>query len=376
MKKLLVWMMVFALVLSMAACGAQPAEQPAAPAEAPPAAPVQEAPAAPAEAPAAPEAPAEEPGDFPEVSLTFSSCFAANHSTSVLDQAWLDRLAAEANIKTTTFWSSALLSAATPYEELCAGVADIGHISTGTQVDHFVLENAIQSFWWGCNDSQVAYECAREMYEQTPEWQAEYAGTKPVYFGSVGTYWILSTEPVYTLEDIAGKTFRSTSSITYKIIEELGGSSVRMSLSEMYEGLEKGIIDGCILPAETLETNNLADYVGYATCFEISGPYCVLKLISDSAYDKLTGDQQEYFMSSVREREQEQINAVSQWAESALNYGEENGVEIIYLSEEDAATVVGLAEQIAMENVDALTAAGYDGAAIYERARSILESKG
>ncbi|SFB53006.1 tripartite ATP-independent transporter solute receptor, DctP family [Amycolatopsis marina] len=61
-------------------------------------------------------------------------------------------------------------------------------------------------------------------------------------------------QPIKRPEDLAGKNMRvQPGSITAEVIEAMGGSATTMSFSEVYSGLETGVIDGA--------ENNLPSYV-------------------------------------------------------------------------------------------------------------------
>lgn len=322
---------------------------------------------------AAEQAPAE--ADLPEIAMNYSSCFPDTHGFSVLDKEWMDELAAKGNIKLTPFWNNALVSATAPYTETLAGVADITHIPAGAEADHFVIDNAVQAFYYGVTDQQALYETAKELYAQTPEWQKEYEGVRVCTWGVSGLMSLHSTKPIKSLDDIKGMTIRCTEDNAFELISRLGGNPIRMPVAELFEALSKGIVEGVVLPVEALKSTGVADLVKYSVPLNFSGAWCPHSYINEASYAKLTPDQQAIFDEVSAARSQAEVDAGPEWDAAGEAYALEKGVEFGTLSDEDYAKITTILEELAMDKIKALNDAGYDGQGIYDKARSILESK-
>lgn len=335
--------------------------------------------AAPAPA-AAPEeeAPAEEPAkelDLPAVSLNYSSCFPDTHNFSILDMDRLAQLKEEANIDVTPYWNNALISATAPYTETLAGIADFTHIPANAETDHFVIDNAVQLFYYGTTDQQVLYETAKELYEQTPEWQAEYDGVVVDTWGVSGELVLLTLKEITSLEDVKGMSIRCTETSAFDLMAELGANPVRMPISELFEALSKGIVEGVVLTTESLHSTGLAELVKYHYPLGISGAFCPHSYISEASLNKLTPDQQEIFLRTGVERSDAEVAAGEVWEQEGYEDGEANGVVFGELPAEDLAQIQTIMEQLALKAVETINASGADGQAIYDNARAILAEK-
>lgn len=313
--------------------------------------------------------------DLPEVALNYSSCFPDTHNFSILDVDRFAILESEANIKVTPYWNNALVSATAPYTETLAGVADFTHIPANAEADHFVIDNAVQLFYYGTTDQRVLYEVATELYEQTPEWQAEYEGVVVDTWGNSGELVLLTLSEVNSLEDIKGRSIRCTESSAFMLMERLGANPVRMPISELFESLSKGIVEGVVLTTESLHSTGLAELIKYHYPLGISGAFCPHSYISDMALEKLTPDQQEIFLTSGVERSEIQVDAAEEWEAEGFAAGEATGVVYGELPEADLAAIQVIMEELALEAVETINNTGADGQAIYDRAREILAEK-
>ncbi|MBH0053036.1 TRAP transporter substrate-binding protein DctP [Salinibacterium sp. SWN139] len=89
---------------------------------------------------------------------------------------------------------------------------------------------------------------------QTPEIMEEYTkqGITPLtVMGADGPSIIACTEPVLTLADLAGKQIRAGGVAQSRQIEELGAVPVSMPYTEVYEALQRGILD-CSMSAHAI----------------------------------------------------------------------------------------------------------------------------
>ena len=322
------------------------------------------------------DAPAASAGlDLPDIKLNYSSCFPDTHNFSILDKEWLEELKTQANIEFTPYWNNALVSATAPYTETLSGVSDMTHIPAGAESDHFLIDNAVQLFYYGETDQQVLFDTARELFAQTPEWQAEFEGVRVNTWGASGMLSLHTTKPVTSLEDIKGMSIRCTEDSAFKLIQALGGNPVRMPISELFEALSKGIVEGVVLPLEALQSTKVADLVSYSVPLNISGAYCPHSYISDASYAKLTADQQQIFDTLSLERSQKQVDSLAEWDQVGVDYATEKGVTFNTLSDEDYAQITECMKQIAIDAIQELNAAGYDGQTIHDRARTILSEQ-
>ncbi len=70
---------------------------------------------------------------------------------------------------------------------------------------------------------------------------------------------------VRTLDDINGLKLRSPSSALAPTIEAMGAVPVTMGIGELYDSLQKGVVDGTLLGTSAVKTFNLQDVIRHIT---------------------------------------------------------------------------------------------------------------
>ena len=313
--------------------------------------------------------------DFPEVSITFGTVFGSTHNFAVMDQMFFDELKEQANISVEPFWAGTLVSPITPYQELQDGVADATYVIPGTEADRFYLADKITTFYsWGSGTPRVIYETASAFLDQYEPFAAEYEGVVPYSIGNSGEclYFITKT-PVRTLDDVRGLTIRTAGDAQSAMIKAYGGEPVRLQPPELMEALEKGVIDGCIIGAETLQTDNFADICKYATATHLVDPYYVCRFISQRTFDTFTEAQKAIFMELAKKYDYYAIEDGAKGVERATEYSLPLGVEFLELPAEDLARLDQSYASYSEEVVAELNSKGYNGDEIFSMIRSLIE---
>ncbi|HVN23196.1 MAG TPA: TRAP transporter substrate-binding protein, partial [Syntrophorhabdales bacterium] len=122
---------------------------------------------------------------------------------------------------------------------------------------------------------------------------------KPKEFDAVHVMWlqahgpgILNTtkKPVYKLEDLKGLKIRSTGTSS-RVAAALGASPVGMPMSEAYDALSRGIVEGILAPIEAMKSWKLGETVNYHT-EDYGAGYsdCLYIIMNKEKWDSLPAD--------------------------------------------------------------------------------------
>jgi len=110
-----------------------------------------------------------------------------------------------------------------------------------------------------------------------------------------------SKRPISTPDQVAGLNIRTMESAPYMLyFSTLRANPVPMGWGDIYTGLQNGTIDGLTNPITAIYTSHLNDYAKYLS--KDDSHYCpIVMIMSPSAYEKLTPEQQ----TAIRESEEE-----------------------------------------------------------------------
>ncbi len=238
------------LTLSLAGCGAnKPADQ----------APAQQQQQASQQPPAAPQP--------QKVEIVMGHPFAAQHPISQQILIPLTKEISEKSggrITLTIHAGGAVTSPATIREDVATGAIDMGWTLQGYTPGKYPLTDAIELPFQFDSTLEASY-VLWQLLQQSPDFQKEYGDVKVVGLWVTDPGEFISKKPIRKPEDLAGMRIRFSGKAQESLIKKLGGTPVGMAMPEVYDALERGIIDGVANGPSVIESYKLNEVVKYTT---------------------------------------------------------------------------------------------------------------
>jgi TRAP-type transport system periplasmic protein len=119
----------------------------------------------------------------------------------------------------------------------------------------------------------------------------EFPATKPLaLWGSEPNVFIMKSKEIRTPADLEGLKIRVAGSIAGAAVEALGATPVQMPMTQVYNGLQTGLIDGAISGASTLSDFKLDEVADSYTLGANLGRLAFYAVMSQAVYDGLPDD--------------------------------------------------------------------------------------
>ncbi|MCZ7661459.1 MAG: TRAP transporter substrate-binding protein DctP [Thermoleophilia bacterium] len=162
---------------------------------------------------------------------------------------------------------------------------------------------------------------------------AEYDGFKVVTMFTTEPGYLMTKKPVRNLDDLKGMKLRAAGT-GVPVLEALGASPVGMSMPEVPEAVQTGLIEGTMTSREVLQDFKLAEQLKYVTDY----PTVVVTfaaVMKQDAYDALPAPVQKVIDDLGREmalwtgnyHDNENVGGALKWSQ------DEQGLEIVGLDE-------------------------------------------
>ncbi|WP_312925177.1 TRAP transporter substrate-binding protein [Atlantibacter hermannii] len=153
--------------------------------------------------------------------------------------------------------------------------------------------------------------------------------SKLVFLGWMdsGTRNLITVKPVVKPEDLNGMKIRVQGSpVALATLKAMGANSVAMGVSEVYSGMQTGVIDGAENNPPTFIAHN---YMPVAKNYTLSGHFITpeMLLYSKVKWDKLSADQQQKILTLAREAQMEQRKLWDAYNAQALEKMKAGGVQ-------------------------------------------------
>ena len=145
------------------------------------------------------------------------------------------------------YWSSSLLGSTDSAAGIGDGRVDIGYVASAYEPGRFPLWEV--GFVSVPNTDMIGLVRAqREMFENSAEWRTEFdkigTGIKPMIALGISSVTSVGTKQrLNTVEDLDGMSVRFIGSIAAGV-KAVGINPVSIAVEEVYESLERGVIDG------------------------------------------------------------------------------------------------------------------------------------
>ncbi|ELY3461807.1 TRAP transporter substrate-binding protein [Cronobacter sakazakii] len=142
-----------------------------------------------------------------------------------------------------------------------------------------------------------------------------------------GTRNLITKNPVVKPDDLKGMKIRVQGSpVAIGTLKAMGANAVAMGVSEVYSGLQTGVIDGAENNPPTYIAHN---YLPVAKHYTLSGHFIIpeMLLYSKVKWDKLKPEQQQKILTLAREAQMEQRELWNAYNKQALDKMKAGGVQ-------------------------------------------------
>jgi len=148
----------------------------------------------------------------------------------------------------------------------------------------------------------------------------------PVAYHDLGSV----KKPIKTLEDMKGMLISVASPMQAQMVIALGGSSVQVDGPDVYGSLEKGVVDGILLPVNAAIAMNLSKVMHYWTVCNVHTAYSSIN-VNLETFNKLPNDIQAILVEEGKKCGESTTNRVDT-QEMVLAYElKQSGVEFYEL---------------------------------------------
>lgn len=225
------------------------------------------------------------------------------------------------------------------------------------------------------NDPRATNLAMHDMFED--QLRQEYAGVEVMFLHvHAGQAIHMRESPVHGPGDLAGKKIRIPTRTGAWVIEALDASPTAMPVPELPQALQKGVIDGALIPWEIIPPLKIQEQTRYqieghdkarlgTTTFQVS--------MNKARWDALPEDIQKAFKDASGAEWWGQVGDI--WRASddfGIKFAVDAGNEHIVLSEDATAAFAEVLEPVVDRWVEEVTADGIDGAGLVAQARELI----
>jgi TRAP-type C4-dicarboxylate transport system substrate-binding protein len=275
------------------------------------------------------------------VTLTFGHPYPATDPVQVkVWEPWVQevRERTDGTVNIEIYAGGALGAGPSIYELVAGGAQDLGWTMPGYTPGRFPLTQIIEAPFM-FETAEIATEVSWKLWDEFDALRAEYRDVHPLALWAMDTGDLFTrSKPVRTLGDLKGMTIRAPSPLQSQALKAMGASPVSLPGPEIYDSVERGVIDGYKLANSATRVFDLGTITRYRTaCHCYTGAFVLA--MNPRAWERLSPQQQEVLTELTgREFSIKLARAHQALAdEVARTYFPEKGIETITLSESEFA---------------------------------------
>ena len=193
------------------------------------------------------------------VELKLGHAWATTHHVHVILDQWTKDVekATNGRVKITIYPGGTLSTAVQLYDSVRTGVVDLAWFLQGYTPGKFPLTSVIELPFMATSAKQGS-AVLWELLENSPELQAEYGGVKVLSMWVVDPGQLMTNRKIVrNMNDVKGLKVRIGSDTLKPTAEALGAVPILMAINELYDALQKGVVDGTLLGTSAIRTFKL-----------------------------------------------------------------------------------------------------------------------
>lgn len=194
-----------------------------------------------------------------EIKLRYSLIWPTVHPLTKLAGEWANEVekVSEGRIKVTLFAGNTLSPPMQAYDNTVKGIVDISSCLLAYAPGRLPLSEVLQQPL-GYKNGYQASKLANAYYKQFKP--KEFDDVKVMFLHGAAPGFIMTKKEVKSTEDIKGLRIKANAE-NAEIVKNLGAAPVTMPVSETYDALSRGVIDGTLFPIEALQGFKIGEVV-------------------------------------------------------------------------------------------------------------------
>ena len=270
------------------------------------------------------------------IKLKYSNYFATTHRNAVLTGQFCEEIKKRTNgrVEITHYPGGTLTTAPKMFQGVMTGISDFGWAAISYNQGRFPVTEAAD-LPLGRPDGWVATQVVDDFYRKfTPkEWDSVHV----LFLSSTGPNIIYTTKaPVKTLEDLKGLKLRGIGKIA-DTLKALGAAPVPLDMVDVYEALRRGVLEGAMMPLETLKGWKTGEIVKYVTpSWKVGSTYTFYAVMNKDKWNSLPADIKKIFDEVSMEFKNKHAVAWNEIDHEGAEFFKQHGGQIIQLPEAEA----------------------------------------
>lgn len=270
----------------------------------------------------------------------------------------------EGRVEIVVHAGNALAAPPDTYDAVVSGVAGMGFVLPAYTPGRFPMTQILE-YPFMFNSALQANMVAKAMTPMLRE--HEYTDTHLIWVGGTDLGHFLLKSPIATLEDLKGKKLRSPGPIYNEVIKKLHGVEVSLPVSDLYDAMDRGIVDGTVMAPSALISFRLMEVTEQIVELNMYTTPLIM-FANKELWNKVSTEDQASIMAIADSFSERIGKQYDEEVAHAMSVAAEKNKNVYQLSDADMAAFHALVEPMIKGWVADLEASGKPGQELYDLA--------
>jgi TRAP-type C4-dicarboxylate transport system substrate-binding protein len=294
------------------------------------------------------------------VRLRYSNFFPPMHSIGKLSEEWCKEIEkrTQGRVKIVYFPGATLTPPMQTYDSTVKGIADIGQALLAYAPGRLPLSEVLQlplGFKNGYQATKLANEYLKKFHPK------EFDDVKVMYLHGGAPALFITKKIISSIDGIKGMRIKASAD-SAPIVSVLGGAPVTQPITETYDSLQKGLVDGVVGPIEILKGWRFAEVVkGCLENYAISYMTSMFVVMNKAKWNSISKADQQVIEKINEEWIEKQGKLWILLDDESKEYSINKGVKWVKVSEEEEAKTTEKMKPVLDKYVQKMKAKGLPG---------------
>jgi TRAP-type C4-dicarboxylate transport system substrate-binding protein len=307
------------------------------------------------------------------IKLRYSNFFPPVHAISKLSEEWCKEIEKRTNgrVKIIYFPGATLTPPMQTYDSTVKGIADIGQALLAYAPGRLPLSGVL-ALPLGYKNGYQATKLANAYYKKFHP--KEFDDVEVMYLHGAAPALFYTKKPVTSMDGIKGLRIKASAE-SASIVSAVGGVPVTQPITETYDSLQKGLVEGVVGPIEILQGWRFAEVVkGCLEDYGISYMTSMFVVMNKAKWNSISKGDQEIIKKINDEWIEKQGKLWIKLDEDSKAYSLSKGVEWVKVSPEEEAKTAEKMKSVRDKYVEEMKAKDLPGAEALKFCQEYIKS--
>ncbi len=294
------------------------------------------------------------------IKLRYSNFFPPVHEISKLSEEWCKEVEKRTNgrVKISYFPGATLTPPMQTYDSTVKGIADIGQALLAYAPGRLPLSEVL-ALPLGYKDGYQATKLANAYYERFHP--KEFDDVKVMYLHGAAPALFYTKKVISSMDGIKGLRIKASAE-SASIVSAVGGAPVTQPITETYDSLQKGLVDGVVGPIETLKGWRFAEVVkGSLEDYAISYMTSMFVVMNKAKWNSISKGDQDIIEKINKEWIEKQGKLWIKLDDESKAYSLTKGVKWVKVSQAEEAKTAAKMKPVRDKYVEQMKAKNLPG---------------